>query len=552
MITTACLALPQAASALPGLLGQVGSNGSGAGQLSQPNGIAVDASGNVFVADRSNHRVTAFTAGGVFLRAFGRDVVSGNLETGFEVCNPSDTCKSGAVVDGAAGELSNPGGIAIDASGRLFVSDLHNRISEFTLEGAFVRAFGGGVDTGDPALQECTATTGCQPGIGSSGPGQLAGGEDIAIDSAGRLHVADSGNARVSVFEADGAAGFIHAMGRNVVPGGASDFETCTTSCQTGDTNGEAGSLLFPIGVGLDSSGSIYVAENVNNRISVIASPGTAPAFVHTFGLNVINGGGTGFEVCTATCKAGDPGGGLGDLVQANDVAVADGVISVADRNNHRVSQFSVTGPSPLRAFGFDVDPAGGAGFEICTGMTGCQAGDAGGAPGQIGSPNRLIVDCRGSLWVSDSFGRVQRFGEPGTALPPCLPDQQPPGTPPTCSKRTATHTGTGGADVVTGTPGPDVIVTLGGDDRVFGGGGNDLICAGDGNDRASGQAGADQVFGEGGADRLKGNAGRDRLFGQAGKDLLAGGGGRGDRCVGGGGKDRRGVRGCEVRRSLP
>jgi len=552
-LAAVCLTLPQAASALPGLLGQVGSPGSGAGQLSTPNGIAFDPSANVFVADRTNHRVTAFTPGGTFLRAFGRDVVSGNPETGFEVCDGAETCKSGAVVDGAAGELSNPGGIVIDGSGRVFVADLHNRVSEFTLEGGFVRAFGGGVDTGAAAFEVCTAASGCQQGIGSSGPGQLAGGEDLAIDAAGRLFVADSGNARISVFEADGAPSFLHAMGRNVDPsGGSGEFETCAASCQTGDTNGEAGSLDFPIGVGLDSSGGLYVAENVNNRVSVIASAGTAPAFVHTFGMNVINGGGTGFEVCTTTCKAGDPGGALGQMVQASDVVIGDGVISVADRNNHRVSQFSLPGPSPLRAFGFDVDPAGGAGFEVCSAATGCQSGDSGGAPGQIDLPNRLALDCRGSLWVSDSAGRVQRFGEPATALPPCLPNQQPTTPAAKCGNRTATHSGTAGPDVIVGSAGADVIAALGGNDRVSGGGGNDLICAGDGNDRASGQGGNDQVFGEGGADQLKGNAGRDRLFGQAGKDLLAGGGGSGDRCVGGGARDRPGVRGCEVRRSLP
>jgi hypothetical protein len=85
-----------------------------------------------------------------------------------------------------------------------------------------------------------------------------------------------------------------------------------------------------------------------------------------------------------------------------------------------------------VRAFGFDVDPGGGTGFEVCT--TSCKAGTAGNAAGQLAGPAGVATDCRGAIYVSEPPNqRVQRFGEPGTPLPPCpVPPgpQPPPATP--------------------------------------------------------------------------------------------------------------------------
>jgi hypothetical protein len=85
------------------------------------------------------------------------------------------------------------------------------------------------------------------------------------------------------------------------------------------------------------------------------------------------------------------------------------------------------TAPSAVEAFGWDVDSAApGTGFEICSAS--CQAGTFGPGAGQLTSPFDLELDCRGAIWVADAeWNRIQRFGEPGTALPPSCADLTPP-----------------------------------------------------------------------------------------------------------------------------
>jgi NHL repeat len=71
------------------------------------------------------------------------------------------------------------------------------------------------------------------------------------------------------------------------------------------------------------------------------------------------------------------------------------------------------------RAFGHDVIPGGGTGFEVCGAS--CKQGLEGGTAGQLSVPGGIAIDCRGSIYVADTGNdRVQRFGEPQTALPPC------------------------------------------------------------------------------------------------------------------------------------
>jgi hypothetical protein len=93
--------------------------------------------------------------------------------------------------------------------------------------------------------------------------------------------------------------------------------------------------------------------------------------------------------------------------------------------------------------------------------------------------------------------------------------------TPGSCAGRTATKTGTNGANVIRGTAGVDVIAGLGGNDTIRGLAGNDFLCGG------------------GGRDKLIGGGGRDKLFGQAGRDI----------CKGGPKKDT--ARKCETKRTI-
>lgn len=129
-----------------------GTSGTGNGQFTgTPGGIAVDASGNVFVTDPYNNRVQKFNSSGVYQSQFGT-AGAGN------------------------GQFNNPIGIAIDAGGKIWVADANNnRIQRFSAAGAYETQFG---------------TFG-------AGNGQFNSPQDLAFDSAGNIYVCDYNNFRI-------------------------------------------------------------------------------------------------------------------------------------------------------------------------------------------------------------------------------------------------------------------------------------------------------------------------------------------------------------------
>jgi YD repeat-containing protein len=131
---------------------QFGSEGTGAGQFKEPQGIAVDAKGNVWVADTANKRVQKFSSQGQYLYSFG---APGSGE----------------------GQLVAPSGIAADKGGNVWVADSsNNRITEFSPEGIFLRQFG----------------------TAGSGVDQVAGPKGLTLDSLGNFWVADTANNRAA------------------------------------------------------------------------------------------------------------------------------------------------------------------------------------------------------------------------------------------------------------------------------------------------------------------------------------------------------------------
>jgi hypothetical protein len=170
--------------------GTFASAGSGAGQVSEPQGVAVDqATGDVYVADRRNHRIDKFDAQGNFILTFGREV---DQTSGGDVCTAAsgDTCQAGANVAGDEGQILEPAYVAVDNSGGpsagdVYVGDAHVfrtgaglsyregiLISKFDSSGSFISA-NEGRDT----------VTG--------GLSKLVSG--IAVDPGGNLWVSDEG-----------------------------------------------------------------------------------------------------------------------------------------------------------------------------------------------------------------------------------------------------------------------------------------------------------------------------------------------------------------------
>jgi tripartite motif-containing protein 71 len=413
------LALPGSAAATPVPLAQLGSDGSGAGQLHFPDGVAIDDGGNVYVADTGNHRISEFAANGTFIRAFGGNVNPTGGDGNFETCTTATTCQAGNI-SSDAGEFWAPVSLALDGGGHLYVSDVnYQRISVFNIAGpVFVHAFGWGVDDGTPEFQVCSTTSTCQLGLQGGGAGQLKLPFGLAVDGT-NLYVADQSNNRISVFNTTGPT-FTSAFGWGV-DDGTSEYQVCASTCQSGSGGGGAGQLNVPVGLALDGTGHLYVGENGNPRISVFNTAG--PSFAHAFGWEVQNSASGVFEVCASPCLAGTSGDGGGQLSGPGGVAInSAGSLYVSDFGNDRISAFNTAGPSFTHSFGWDV--AGGSGvFEVCPTDGACTSGASGAGVGQLNEPEGLAADCRGAVWVADEGNsRVQRFGEPGTPLAPCPP----------------------------------------------------------------------------------------------------------------------------------
>ncbi len=380
----AVAAVPAAATAAPVGLVTLGGPGSGAGQLSSPHDVSVDpVTGNVSVADTANNRISQFTPSGTFIRAFGFDVIPGG-GTGLEACTAATTCKAGTA-GGAGGELGAPYGIAQNAQGNIFVTQVNDaRVSNFRPTGGFIATLGFDVDAviGGGELEVCAFE--CQTGVPGSQPGQLDQPTGIDTDPLGRIYVANRGS------------GLIHLF---------SPIDLYTGTFGDPGAAGAAGVLDSPEGVDLDGT-NLWVADTGNSRLARFSTgSGGEPTAFEAYGWNVDPADPPGsFGVCSAPtggCQAGTPGTGLGQFDQPSGVAfTSDGKIAIADSANASINRLSVA-RLPLDSFG------------------------------PVSAPSAIEADCRGALWVAEpGVAQVRRFGETGTLAPPCTPPTPPPVDP--------------------------------------------------------------------------------------------------------------------------
>lgn len=409
--------------------------GDAGGEMSNPAGIAVDGAGNVYVANTAYNRIEKFDSAGNFLRTWGRDVVEGNVLTGFETCVAGvATCKLGTT-GASSGMMNSPEGIAV-GNGEVYVTDAGNsRIQEFTANGNFIRMWGKdvvsvGTEDRGTGFEVCQ-TSACKAGATSTGLiGEMSTPFGLATDAVGNVYVADSSNNRIQKFDPEGVP--IRTWGKDVISGGSTGFEICRAgidTCKAGATGGLEGEMNLPFGVAVDAGGSVYVTDANNNRVQKFLPSG---GFQLMWGKDVISGNAnTGFEVCheeVDICKTGNGSGHLGGELNLPAGVAADGAgnIYVGEEDNSRIDKFATDG-SFQRLWGEDVDAvAPGTGFEICTVAANCKAGPNA-APflgGEVVLPDGLATDASGSLFVADRFNnRVEKFTDPPPAItPPVAP----------------------------------------------------------------------------------------------------------------------------------
>jgi uncharacterized protein (DUF2147 family) len=238
------------------------------------------------------------------------------------------------------------------------------------------------------------------------------------VAKAGFLAVALSLWLASSAAAADGT--WERAWGKDVVTGGATGAEICVTAtaCKAGVNGTLGGEFATVTGVAADAFGNVYVADTTNHRVQKFDSAGN---FLLAWGRDVVTGGPTGFEVCTAasTCKEGLTGTLGGEFNSPASIAV-DGVgnVYVAESANLRVQKFDPSG-NFLRAWGKDVDTGVGTGFEICTVAASCKIGVVGTLGGEFGTNGGGVgTDNAGNVYVAEAANdRVQKFDPSGNFL---------------------------------------------------------------------------------------------------------------------------------------
>jgi len=372
----------------PGVPGTADGMGSKA-LFHYPQGLAVDAMGNVIVADYWNCTIRTITPGGVVQTLAGSPLLYGSVDG-----------------QGAAARFWNPMAVCVDTEGNVFVADYVNQAIRKVTPSGLVTTLAGSLNT---------------PGY-ADGPVQDArfnGPSGIAVDGAGNLYVADKFNHVIRRIDSSGGvstlAGSPGVQGSDDGPGSTAQFNqpnniACSpdggllvadtgnnalraiasdgrTSLVAGlagtrgnrDGPGTLARFSGPLGVCLGPSGVAFVADSYNHTIRKISPTGEVTTFAGAPGLS-------GYT------------DGLGSAARfwypVGLAAEADGALLVADSQNHVIRK---------------VDPSG-----LVTTLAGIPglAGSADGPALQatFSAPSGVAVDATGNIYVSDTGNNTIRL----------------------------------------------------------------------------------------------------------------------------------------------
>ena len=255
--------------------------------------------------------------------------------------------------------LANPSAVAYDSAGNLYLADAQNHVIREVLK-----------STG---IISIIAGTGAE-GYGGDGGAATAAFLDtptgVAVDPTGNVYIADSHNNRIR----EVSAGTITTIAGTGTPGFSGDGAAAT-----------AAQLSHPMGVAVDSSGNVYIADTNNQRIRKITG-GT---------IATIAGDGEQFF-------SGDGGAATAAVLDSPTAVAVDstGNVYIADRHNQRVREISGTTISTIAG-------SGGASFA------GGFSGDGATATGALLSkPSGVSVDAAGNIYVTDTGNqRIRQLG---------------------------------------------------------------------------------------------------------------------------------------------
>lgn len=311
--------------------GYADGNGTSA-QFNVPAGLAKDASGNLFVADRDNHRIRKITPAGVVTTFAGSGIAG--LQDG----------------TGTAAKFNQPYGLTIDAAGNLYVADRLNFCIRKITPAGVVTTLAGSIN-------------GYADGTGTAA--QFSELYGITADGSGNLYVPDFFNQRirkittagvVTTFAGSGSTGFTDGAGaaaffnypfqitidvsgnlyvadyynhaiRKITAAGAVTTLAGKGTPGADDGTGTSASFRQPAGLAVDGSGNVYVADAFNNKVRRITASGVVTTIAGGSGPGNANGTGT-------TALFDGPLGICGDF--------SNNAVYVSEFGNHRIRKISI------------------------------------------------------------------------------------------------------------------------------------------------------------------------------------------------------------------
>jgi uncharacterized repeat protein (TIGR01451 family) len=379
-----------------GVAGYSGDNGPATkAQLYDPEGVAVDAAGNLYIADSSNERIREVTPGGIISTA------AGNGNSGFW----------GDTGPATGAQLSDPRGVAVDSTGNLYIADFwNNRVRAVAPNGTITTFAGNGV----------------QDHLGDGGPATsaaLAQPIGVAVSSTGTLYVTDNGR-------------YVRAVS-------ASGMIATAAGTDTGGFSGDGGSatsaeLLWLQGVAVDSAGNLYIADTGNGRVREVTPGGIigtiAGGSISPFygdGGPAVLGGFSGIQSIAAdasgnlyiqeldsyTIRKISAAGGVSTIAGTGACCDSgDGGQATAAQVNPQVVAVDSAGNVYLDGYARvrKIDTNGAITTVAGNGSWG-STGDGGSATSaQVAQINGLAADSAGDLYISDSVNQRIRMVTPG------------------------------------------------------------------------------------------------------------------------------------------
>jgi uncharacterized protein (TIGR03437 family) len=245
---------------IAGRLGQVGDYGDGgpasAALLWSPAGVGVDVAGDVFIADTVNNVIRKISAstGNISTVAGGTPVIACGTDEGF----------NGDGGPATSAELNRPQGVFVDASGNLYIADTeNNRIRKVSTSGTIttVAGNGTGVFSGDG---------------GAATSAGVASPNSVAVDASGNIFIAGTLNSRIR--EVAAGTGIITTVAGDGVAGFFGDGGLPTNA-----------GLNHPGGVAVDASGDIFIADTGNNRIREVSALTVLPPAITSGGIVAVD-----------------------------------------------------------------------------------------------------------------------------------------------------------------------------------------------------------------------------------------------------------------------